>query len=157
MKWFDKSSKSYVQKNKLKIINRFALQSFHRKLLKNDEISKNEDFHEFSVFNKDIRSIFNLKNVDFYIDVNVSARMWNFIWLHSMIFINFAIVFAVMFITMIIFYHFFEIHHDLKTQAFKNYYSWKYNLTVCKHVHFMSFFLSLINYIIFVIIINLWR
>lgn len=146
-----------MQKGRLGTMDRSALRGSHRKLLEGDETSRNEDYHELSIFNKGIRSNPNLKDAGPYSDVGVSARMWNSTWLHSMVLIGFAIVFAVMFITLIILYHFSETHHGLETQASRNHYSWTYGPTACKHVQLMSSLLPLTSYIVLVIIISLWR
>lgn len=67
-------------------------------------------------------------------DENASPRshtvqMWNPVWLGKITLISFTILFAIMFVAVILLYHLPELHHGLSTQIPRNHYSWTYGPT----------------------------
>lgn len=88
--------------------------------------------HELNNLSDGVQSDHGSKNAAQNSRFGASTKMWNPIWLHRMILIGFAAVFASLFVTTIVLFHFSEILHGLGTQVSTNHYSWTYGPTACE-------------------------
>lgn len=105
----------------------------HRQLLEHDRMPAGEPSHEFSNLSDRVQSDHERKTDAPYSGYDASPKMWNPIWLHRMTLISFVFIFAALFITVIVLFHFSEILHGLSTQIPANHYSWTYGPTACKY------------------------
>lgn len=105
----------------------------HRQLLEHDRMPAGGPSHEFSNISDDVQSDHERKTDAPYSRYDASPKMWNPIWLHRMTLISFVFIFAALFITTIVLFHFSEILHGLSTQIPANHYSWTYGPTACEY------------------------
>lgn len=60
-----------------------------------------------------------------------TIQMWNPVCLRKITLLAFAVLFTMMFVALLLLFHFSELHHGLSTQNPHNHYSWTYGPTAC--------------------------